>query len=113
MKALAVAAGVYVAGYLVARSTRCLVMHEYYAKEDDLLIREESPGIVYFNETHYNARFGFKHAVFYAYRPMATLEDALRGYRKPIKTPNQALQHNDRDCHGLCGRPLRASHGRG
>ena len=29
------------------------------------------------------------------------------------RPPNQALQHNDRDCHGLCGRTLRASHGRG
>jgi len=27
--------------------------------------------------------------------------------------PNQALQHNDRVCHGLCRRTLRASHGRG
>jgi len=29
------------------------------------------------------------------------------------KTPNQALQHNDHGCHGLCRRTLRASHGRG
>jgi len=27
--------------------------------------------------------------------------------------PNQALQHNDRDCHGGCVRTRRASHGRG
>ena len=27
--------------------------------------------------------------------------------------PNQALQHNDHGCHGLCRRTLRASHGRG
>ena len=30
-----------------------------------------------------------------------------------IKQPNQALQHNDHVCHGLCGRTLRASHDRG
>jgi len=31
-----------------------------------------------------------------------------------MKRPaNQALQHNDRDCHGLCRRTLRASHSRG
>jgi hypothetical protein len=33
--------------------------------------------------------------------------------RKEMKRPNQALQHNDHVCHGLCGRTLRASHGRG
>jgi hypothetical protein len=27
--------------------------------------------------------------------------------------PNQSLEHNDHGCHGLCGRTLRASHGRG
>jgi hypothetical protein len=27
--------------------------------------------------------------------------------------PNQALKHNDRVCHGLCRRTLRASPGRG
>jgi len=32
---------------------------------------------------------------------------------KTKNPPNQALQHNDHDCHGLCGRTLRASHGRG
>ena len=33
--------------------------------------------------------------------------------RKTGKSPNQALQHNDHGCHGLCVRTIRASHGRG
>jgi hypothetical protein len=32
---------------------------------------------------------------------------------RTMTCPNQALQHNDRVCHGLCRRTLRASHGRG
>jgi len=46
------------------------------------------------------------------------LSDGSLNARSPFdfsfkNPPNQALQHNDRDCHGLCRRTLRASHGRG
>jgi hypothetical protein len=45
---------------------------------------------------------------------MFALGDATGfGPARLMTCPNQALQHNDHGCHGLCRRTLRANHGRG
>jgi hypothetical protein len=79
-----VLAMLYGAAYGVARWRKSIVMYDYYAKEEGLIVRRTGPGLDVRADWRGRAKNCVNPVVFTIFRPLCALEDLARGGSRPI-----------------------------
>ena len=83
----------YTLGYGVARWRKFIVMKEYNAKEDRLLVRRTGPGRDVRDSWRGRVKNSLSPVLYVCFRPLCLAEDYVRGGTKPLlRTPNQSAQ---------------------
>jgi hypothetical protein len=76
---------VYGFGYGVARWRKLIVMQEYLLKEQRLVVRRTGPGLDVRDDWRGRFKNGANPVVFFCYRPLSSLEDFVRGSKRPLR----------------------------
>lgn len=90
LPALLVLAALYGLGYGLARWRKCIVMCEYYRKEEYVIVRRTWPGFDMRDDWVGRTKNRLNPLLFTVFRPLALIEDRVRGGERPIQRPDPA-----------------------